>query len=94
MSGDGLFVVAYDISCDEERQRVERLLLGYGFRVQKSVFECRVTDRGLRDIRDNLEELQIKTGFVLLYRVAGNSKRFVVGAVKPDSFDEGYAYIV
>lgn len=94
MSGDALFVVAYDISCDDERSQVEKLLLGYGFRVQKSVFECRLTERGMRDVRENLNELQVRTGFVLIYRVAPNSKRVALGEVKPDSFDEGYAFIV
>ena len=37
-----LFAVCYDVSNDRERYRVDKLLKGYGFRVQKSVFECRL----------------------------------------------------
>lgn len=36
------YAVVYDISCDKERARVDRTLKDFGFRVQKSVFECRI----------------------------------------------------
>lgn len=36
-------VVAYDIPDDKRRTRVMKILEGYGYRVQKSVFECEVT---------------------------------------------------
>lgn len=39
MNGTDL-VVAYDIGDDGRRERVSRLLCGYGPRVQLSVFEC------------------------------------------------------
>ena len=35
-------VVAYDIADDRRRSRVEKILRGYGLRVNYSVFECRV----------------------------------------------------
>ncbi len=43
----GVVVVAYDIASDRRRNRVARMLADFGTRVQKSVFECRisVTDR-------------------------------------------------
>ncbi|MBR8829389.1 MAG: CRISPR-associated endonuclease Cas2 [Gomphosphaeria aponina SAG 52.96 = DSM 107014] len=34
------YLVAYDIPCDKRRRKVAELLLGYGKRVQYSVFEC------------------------------------------------------
>lgn len=40
-----LVVVCFDISDDRIRYRVVKALLGYGVRVQKSVFECRFKDR-------------------------------------------------
>ena len=36
-------VVCYDIPDDKRRSRVRKILEGYGYRVQKSVFECEVT---------------------------------------------------
>jgi len=38
-----LYVVAYDIPCDQRRRKVANLLEGYGQRVQFSVFECVLT---------------------------------------------------
>lgn len=36
-------VVCYDIPDDRRRNKVAESLEGYGYRVQKSVFECEVT---------------------------------------------------
>ena len=33
-------VVSYDISDDKRRRKVAKIMEGYGFRVQYSVFEC------------------------------------------------------
>jgi len=37
------YLICYDIANDRRRDRVSRLLEGYGMRVQKSVFECVLT---------------------------------------------------
>ena len=37
------WLVCYDVSDDQRRRRVERVLRGVGRRVQESVFECRLT---------------------------------------------------
>ncbi|MEF3255832.1 MAG: CRISPR-associated endonuclease Cas2 [Deferribacterales bacterium] len=39
---------------DKERNRVEDTLKDYGFRVQKSVFECRLTKSGLKNMVEEL----------------------------------------
>ncbi|ADR19505.1 CRISPR-associated endonuclease Cas2 [Calditerrivibrio nitroreducens] len=38
------YVISYDIADDRKRYRVDKLLKNNGMRVQKSVFECRLTD--------------------------------------------------
>ena len=88
-----LFAVAYDISDDRERRRVDRLLQGFGFRVQRSLFECRLTPGALRKLRHQLELLGLKTGFVRLYRVLGTAPAGTVG-VAPRAEDEAHAYVV
>ncbi len=51
-------VVCYDISDDRSRLAVAHLLMGYGIRVQKSVFECCVDTLGeIGRIRSLLEPL-------------------------------------
>lgn len=37
------YLICYDIVLDRRRNKVARLLEGYGMRVQKSVFECVLT---------------------------------------------------
>ena len=49
------FVVAYDLADDRERRSVARLLGGYGFRTQFSVWECRLTRADQRRLKQRLE---------------------------------------
>ncbi len=47
-------VVAYDIPDDKRRTRVMKILEGYGYRVQKSVFECEVTPQLYEKMRSRI----------------------------------------
>lgn len=49
-----MYVIAYDVPDDKRRGKIARLLEGYGVRVQKSVFEADLDDRGYRDLRRRL----------------------------------------
>ena len=53
-----IYLACFDITDDRLRTRVGKLLLGYGDRVQKSVFEIAVKDpRELDRIRERLLEI-------------------------------------
>jgi CRISPR-associated protein Cas2 len=53
-----VYVVCFDISDDALRRRIAQVLLGYGDRVQRSVFEVSVRDRSQLDaLRVKLAEL-------------------------------------
>ena len=52
-----LWVVAYDISDNKIRREVSRTLEGYGLRVQYSVFECRLKQGELIQLRARLSVL-------------------------------------
>jgi CRISPR-associated protein Cas2 len=43
MSGRSVIFVAYDISDDGRRAEVARILLGWGDRIQLSVFRCEIS---------------------------------------------------
>lgn len=94
MSGIADFAVVYDISSDTERARVDKTLKDFGFRVQKSVFECRLNKKGLNDLREHLERLEIKTGFVKVYRLEYTSKNQIIGVAEKKGIDDGPAYII
>lgn len=74
-----LTVITYDISDNSERQKVDRLLHDYGFRVQKSVYECRLTRGGKKQLVARLEKLNIQTGHIRCYSVNG-SRTLKIGA--------------
>lgn len=50
-------VVCYDIVDDKKRQRLAKLMKGYGERVQKSVFECRLDDGKYLKMKQEIEKL-------------------------------------
>lgn len=50
-------VVSYDIVDDKKRLRIAKLLKGYGERVQKSVFECRLDDRRYLKMKQEIEKI-------------------------------------
>jgi len=52
MSGS-LYLVSYDIVDDRRRNKLARVLQGYGTRVQYSVFECRLS-------KSQAKELELK----------------------------------
>jgi CRISPR-associated protein Cas2 len=87
------FAIAYDISDDAERRRVDKVLQGFGFRVQKSVFECKLTRADQRAIIAALEALELQTGSVKIYRIYGGAKARVIGQPMVDH-DADFAYVL
>lgn len=51
------YVVTYDISEAKRLRRVHRILLGYGERLQYSVFRCELSDREVVELRGRLSEV-------------------------------------
>ena len=50
-------VISYDISSDKRRRKVAKILEGYGYRVQYSVFECDLTVKKLAEVKRRLKPL-------------------------------------
>lgn len=53
------YLVTYDIASHRVRYRVAKCLLGYGERVQKSVFECQLRTGQAREMAGQLERLAL-----------------------------------
>lgn len=94
MRGISDYAVVYDITADKERRMVDKILKGFGFRIQKSVFECRMTRRMKDELIEKLGKLDIQTGFVKVYRLEYSSKNETIGKKNHADIDEGNAYIV
>jgi CRISPR-associated protein Cas2 len=71
------YLVCFDISDDALRRRIGDLLLRYGDRVQRSVFEVSVRSPGdLEDLRASLRELVAPDdGDIRLYRLCAQCRR-------------------
>jgi CRISPR-associated protein Cas2 len=54
-------VVSYDISNDRRRTKVMKIIEGYGYRVQYSVFECELDARKMAELRSKLKPLVRET---------------------------------
>ena len=94
MSGISDYTIVYDISDDTERLGVDRTLKDFGFRVQKSVFECRMDKKGKDELIKRLEALDLKTGFVKIYRLEYSFRGKVIGQKKDKGIDKGSAFII
>jgi len=94
MGRDSLYVVAYDVAEDAERLKVAKILQGFGSRVQKSVFECRLSDAMRRRLVTRLEALELTTGGVRLYRLSQHDRTITVGECPGVCEEEPFAYVL
>ena len=93
MKEQPLYAAVYDITDDKERRKVDRVLTGYGFRAQKSVFECRLGRGDKAQLTAQLTRLQLKTGTVKLYRVYAGVATVIIGQPSSGPDDEpAYVY--
>ena len=89
-------LVTYDVATETRAgqrrlRRVAQICLGYGQRVQKSVFECRVTEAQLEELEDRLQRAMDEAEDSLrVYRLAGPRERYVrvFGTLPPHDFRE------
>ena len=70
-------VIAYDIEDDKRRTKVARVLKSYGYRVQRSVFECTLTEKKLKRMIAELEALLKPEDEVSIYQICEQCRRKV-----------------
>lgn len=72
-------LISYDIPQNRRRTKVMKLLEGFGEHVQYSVFECRLEDPQVDDLRRRLKRLATKEDSIRLYFVGqGDVQRIEV----------------
>ena len=72
------YIVSYDIPEDKRRTKIAKLLEGYGERVQKSVFEAHLDERGYADLRKRLARLiKAEEDNVRFYRLCADCRQTV-----------------
>jgi len=92
MPSSSQYTIVYDLSNDRERYRVDRMLKGWGFRVQKSVFECRLTRGERQRLAIALENLRLNSGTVRIYRVVSDGP-IRIGAVCGEDLSRALAFV-
>ena len=62
--------VVYDCSNDKRRNRVAKILLDYGYRVQYSVFEVELDERRAKEMQERLlEVIDVEADSIRIYRI-------------------------
>ncbi len=70
-----LYMICYDITSDNRRKRVQKILEGYGDRVQYSVFECNISDTQSKKLRKKiLSYINDKSDGVIFYPICRGCK--------------------
>ncbi|GAB1476809.1 hypothetical protein MASR2M70_16450 [Bacillota bacterium] len=64
-----LIVVIYDISDNKRRTKLGKLLESYGFRVQKSCFECRLTPSKYKSLLEEVNPYIGKEDLLRIYKI-------------------------
>lgn len=78
-----LYIAAYDIGDEKERHKVARILENYGERVQRSVWLCEMTQQKRQRLCRALDAVQLASGYVDVWPVAGAGQRLGHGALAP-----------
>lgn len=86
-----MYVISYDITSDRLRNNVAKVLLGYGRRVQYSVFECRITQKSFEELYKKLALLMLDAddGSIRFYHLCGKCEGEIreLGLPKGDDSD-------
>jgi CRISPR-associated protein Cas2 len=90
------YLICYDITSDRRRNKVAHLFEGYGLRVQKSVFECVLTDTQLEMVNRKLEQyLNKQEDQVRFYPMSGHTRpKVVIVGFQPERQVDDVAFIV
>jgi CRISPR-associated protein Cas2 len=87
---DSFFIVSYDIPNDRRRTKIATLLLGYGLRVQESVYECVLDSAQFSQLQQRLRPLiRPATDAVRIYRLCKvcEGRTEVLGGEAPHRHD-------
>ena len=89
------YLVCYDIVSDYRRNKVSQLLEGYGMRVQRSVFECVLSDSQYKLIVQEIRRrIDLKSDQVGLYPLSSRDRQNVnLIGLKPEFTVDDSAYI-
>jgi CRISPR-associated protein Cas2 len=75
LPNDRVFVlIIYDITENKTRLKLSKLLLGYGFRIQKSAFEATLTKRKYKELLARLPAYVSDDDSIRVYKIIGKGQ--------------------
>ena len=81
-------LVIYDIIDNKKRVKLAKLLLGYGFRIQKSAFEAKLTESKYRKLLTELKMYESAEDSIRVYRIIGTGNVTVFGEEKDTELED------
>lgn len=73
--GDKAFVlIIYDIIDNKKRLKLSKMLLGYGFRIQKSAFEAVIPIKKYRELLERLPAYVSLEDSIRVYKIIGKGQ--------------------
>lgn len=74
-ANDKVFVlIIYDITENKTRLKLSKLLLGYGFRIQKSAFEAVMTKKKYKELLEKLPAYTSSLDSIRVYKIIGKGQ--------------------
>lgn len=86
MEQKSFVLVIYDISENTRRNKLVKLLEGYGFRVQKSAFESRLSERQYQKLLCDIDKFAKENDNIRIYKINGQGEIHSYG-IKQDKFE-------
>ena len=86
MEQKSFVLVIYDIIENNRRNKLEKLLEGYGFRVQKSAFESRLSERQYQKLLCDIGKFAKESDNIRIYKINGQGEIHSYG-IKQDEFE-------
>lgn len=72
-------LIIYDIIDNKRRLKLAKLLNGYGFRVQKSAFEAKISKKLYRKLKKEIESYASSEDSIRIYKIVGKGQVFCYG---------------
>lgn len=71
------YIVSYDIPNNKTRNKIAKIMLDFGARVQYSVFECNMDDKLLEKMTQKISKLISDKDSVRIYALCGKCDKLV-----------------
>lgn len=81
-------LIIYDIVDNKKRLRLSKLLLGYGFRIQKSAFEAVITKKKYKELLERLPAYTSSEDSIRVYKIIGKGQVVYFGKATEHEIDD------